>query len=44
MYRIYSFKRPGRLLNLWTLRVGAYSRLGAYYIFHHFQQVVILLF
>ena len=20
--------RPGRLLNIWTLRVGAYSRLG----------------
>ena len=26
-YRIYSIKpRPGRLLNFWTLRVGAYSR------------------
>ena len=37
-YRIpYLFdyiNRPGRLLNIWTLRVGAYSRLGAY-----FQQV-----
>ena len=29
-YRIYSIKRPGRLLNFWTLRVGAYSKLGAY--------------
>jgi len=29
-YRIYSINRPGRLLNLRTLRVGAYSRLGAY--------------
>ena len=29
-YRIYSINRPGRLLNFWTLRVGAYSRLGAY--------------
>ena len=26
IYRIYSIKRPGRLLNFWTLRVGAYSR------------------
>ena len=26
--------RPGRLLNIWTLRVGAYSMPGAY-----FQQV-----
>ncbi len=25
-YRIYSIKRPGRLLNFWTLRVGAYLR------------------
>ena len=25
-YRIYSIKRPRRLLNFWTLRVGAYSR------------------
>ena len=25
-YRIYSVNRPGRLLNFWTLRVGAYSR------------------
>ena len=25
-YRIYSLNRPGRLLNFWTLRVGAYSR------------------
>ena len=27
-YRIYSINRPGRLLNFWNLRVGAYSRLG----------------
>ena len=25
-YSIYSISRPGRLLTLWTLRVGAYSR------------------
>ena len=25
-YRIYSANRPERLLNFWTLRVGAYSR------------------
>ena len=25
-YRIYSINRHGRLLNFWTLRVGAYSR------------------
>ena len=25
-YRIYSINRPGRLLNFWALRVGAYSR------------------
>ena len=25
-YRIYSINRPGRLLNFWTSRVGAYSR------------------
>ena len=29
-YRIYSINLPGRLLNFWTLRVGAYSTLGAY--------------
>ena len=29
-YRIYSINHPGRLLNFWPLRVGAYSRLGAY--------------
>ena len=29
-YRVSSIRRPGRLLNLWTLWVGAYSRLGAY--------------
>ena len=27
---IYSINRPGRLLNFWTLGVGAYSWLGAY--------------
>ena len=26
IYRIYSIKRPGRLLNFWSLRVGAFSR------------------
>ena len=26
VYRIYSTNRPGRLLNFWTLRVGAYLR------------------
>ena len=26
LYRIYLINRPGRLLNFWTLRVGAYSR------------------
>ena len=25
-YRIYSINHPGRLLNFWTLRGGAYSR------------------
>ena len=25
-YRIYSINGPGRLLNFWTLIVGAYSR------------------
>ena len=29
-YRVYSMNWPRRLLNFWTLRVGAYSRLGAY--------------
>ena len=29
-YRIYSINHPGWLLNVWALRVGAYSRLGAY--------------
>ena len=32
-YRIYWINRPGRLLNFWTLRMGAYSRLGAYQLF-----------
>ena len=35
-YRIYSINRSWRLLNFWTLGVGAYSRLGA---IHHSQQV-----
>ena len=44
MYRIYSINRPGRLLNFWTLRVGAYLRWalirgGRLLNFHHFQQV-----
>ena len=26
IYRIYSINRPGRLINFWTLIVGAYSR------------------
>ena len=26
IYRIYSINRHGRLLNFWTLKVGAYSR------------------
>ena len=25
-YPIYSIKRPGRLINFWTLRMGVYSR------------------
>ena len=29
-YCIYLINRPGRSLNFWTLRVGVYSRLGAY--------------
>ena len=29
-YRTYAINHPGRLLNFWSLRVGAYSRLGAY--------------
>ena len=29
-YRIYSIRRPGRLLNFWALKLGAFSRLGAY--------------
>ena len=32
-YRIYSIRRPGRLLNFWALKVGAFSKLGAYKIF-----------
>ena len=34
--------RRGCLLNFWTLRVGAYSRLGAYYIFAIIVSVVYL--
>ena len=30
LYGIYSVNRPGRLSNFWTLRMGAYSRLGTY--------------
>ena len=26
IYRIYSIRRPGRLLNFWALRVGGFSR------------------
>ena len=37
-YRIYSINRPGRLLNFWTLGVGAYSRLGAYQILTIFSK------
>ena len=37
IFRIYSSNRPVRFLNFWTLRVGAYSRLGAYYIFTIFS-------
>ena len=37
-YRIYSINRPGRILNFWTLRVGAHSRLGAYQIFTIFSK------
>ena len=29
-YRIYSINRPGGLLNFGTMRMGAYSRVGAY--------------
>ena len=29
-YLFYYINRPGRLLNIWTFRVGAYSKLGAY--------------
>ena len=36
--RIYSINRPGHLLNIWTLRVGAYSRLGAYWNFTIFRK------
>ena len=37
-FRIYSINRPGRLLNFWILRVGSYSRLGAYQIFTIFSK------
>ena len=32
-YRIYSINRPGRFLNVLTLRVGAYSRWAHFTIF-----------
>ena len=32
------FIQSGCLFNFWTLRVGAYSRLGAYSIFTPFSQ------
>ena len=37
-FRIYSINRPRRLLNFWILRVGSYSRLGAYQIFTIFSK------
>ena len=42
-YRIYSINRPGRLLNFWTLRVGAYSR-WALIKFSTFSASVVCLF
>ena len=42
-YRIYSINRPERLLNFGTLRVGAYSRLGAYLIFTIFSKFSMLI-
>ena len=39
-YRIYSIKRPGRLLNFWTLRVIVrLFEAGRLLTFHHFQKV-----
>lgn len=35
-YRLYSIERPGRLLNFWILKVGAYLRLGLIN-FHYLQ-------
>ena len=42
-YRIYSIKRPGRLLKFWTLRVGAYSRWAFFrgWALIKFSQVVV---
>ena len=37
-FRIYSINRPGRLFNFWILRVGSYSRFGAYQIFTIFSK------
>ena len=36
-YRIHLINRPGCLLNFWTLRVGANSRLGTYWNKYSFQ-------
>ena len=30
-YCIYLIKRPGRLLNIWTFRVGRLFKVGAYW-------------
>ena len=40
---IYSISRPRRLLNFWTFRMGAYSRLGAYQILTIFSKRRILI-
>ena len=37
-HRICSTNRPERYLKFWALRVGAYSRLGAYKIFAIFSK------
>ena len=42
-YLIYSINRPRGLLNFWTLRVGAYSRLGTYSIFTFFSKCSMLI-
>ena len=41
--RIYSINRPGHFLNVWTLRVGAYSRLGAQIKFLPLSAIVVCL-